>query len=200
MEKVVKDFQEFKKSLADFKLVESQGRPTWTQTTPDFNRIQFEHQDFTHHFFIGDMYTAASLSTLLECHISTIVNCTDDPDLNRIFDHLDLFTYHNVPVQDDKASSNLMLDILTESDLLEQISKDIVAKRNVLFHCHAGVSRSVTVAMVTLMSCFDKSRKESYDILHSQRPNMYTFSKGNFEKVLDYYDPSGPKNVKTPKA
>ena len=92
--------------------------------------------------YLGDSDAAASWFVLKELHITAVVNASQGP--NQFPDHL---TYFSVDVADSPEE-----DLLSHVDEVVRFLDEILSNgRNVLVHCHMGVSRSASLVIAWLV-------------------------------------------------
>lgn len=92
--------------------------------------------------YLGDSDAAASWFVLKELHITAVVNASQGP--NQFPDHL---TYFSVDVADSPEE-----DLLSHVDEVVRFLDEILSKgKNVLVHCHMGVSRSASLVIAWLV-------------------------------------------------
>ena len=124
-------------------------------------------------FYIGDCCTAQSLTTLLYLGIDIVVNCTDDTKLDNLFESQGIEYTQPLGVSDRPESDEILRQRLIDTKLLEYLFDSIVSGKRVLIHCHAGISRSVTVAICLMMQHFAFNFNEAYDHVQHYRPCIF---------------------------
>jgi len=116
----------------------------------------------TPRLYVGDFETAKNLSFLESNNINTIVNCSRE--LENIYPNE--FNYINLAL-DDVATQDL-------SDVLEPIANEIIShiknKKNVFVHCYAGVSRSTTIIIYTIMKFHKWDFEKSLNFVKKMHP------------------------------
>lgn len=116
--------------------------------------------------YVGNASTARDAQFFRDKRIGKVVNCT--PDLPFYFPQLKCM---RIPVYDtdDVTNSRIMTQALPLA--VSFILNDPVptVDRGVLIHCHAGVSRSCTVAVAVLRVCCARSLRHAISLCLSRR-------------------------------
>lgn len=111
--------------------------------------------------YIGCAEVATSAEELAKIGISAIVNCTCTVE-NKFEDKI---TYLTVPIR-DVASENIIDYFDQTFDFIEdQLSKG----KNVLVHCAAGISRSVSIVIAYLMRKNRLKMEDAFYLVKSKR-------------------------------
>jgi dual specificity phosphatase 12 len=135
--------------------------------------------------YVGNMYTAKDAAFFRDKNIRRVVNCT--PDVPFYFSHV---TYMRIKIDDspDVVNNEIMKNAIPYA--LDFIMKESPGKDNgVLIHCHAGVSRSCTIAVALLRVCCATSLDMATAMLLAKRPIAFfngTFI--NFKKALEGWE------------
>lgn len=141
-----------------------------------------EPTEFLPGIFVGDQFTAANANFFISNNIVRVVNCT--PTLPFYFPNQ--AQYFRIPLDDssDKVNNNIMSAyMLPAVRFILEIQPS--RQRGVLIHCHAGISRSCTIATAVLRYCCIPTIKGALEDLMKKRD--IAFFRGmyiNFEKSL----------------
>ena len=145
--------------------------------------------------FIGDQYTASNFEFFLRNNIVRVVNCT--PDVPFYFPWVQYFRIN----LNDKADGvnneimaahlphavNFIMEAMNENksspfgknnDFSIFSDTNPLQKKSVLIHCHAGISRSCTVAVALLRTCCTDNLNTAVTMVVSRRP--IAFFNGTF--------------------
>lgn len=131
--------------------------------------------------FVGDQFTAKDQLFFKKNNITRVVNCT--PDVPFYFPGV---RYYRIPIGD---SSHFDDNDIMARNLPVAVGFIMEAQpgkyRGVLIHCHVGVSRSCTVAVALLRTCFTNTIDEAIKIVVSKRPvAFFNGNHFNFMKAL----------------
>lgn len=118
------------------------------------------------HLYLGCRKVAASLQHLKDCGITRILNVTNSEPNN--FESLGNFEYKQIAVEDSHEVN--MLKYLPEA--FRFIEEARVKNEKVLVHCHAGMSRSVTVILAYLMKYNHHTLDSAYDYVKQVKSNI----------------------------
>lgn len=136
--------------------------------------------------FIGDQYTSADFEFFLKNHITRVVNCTPD-----VLNKFPWVKYYRIPLGDSpgKIDNEIMLNNLSNA-IKFVLSEPLQDNDKVLIHCHAGVSRSCTVAVAVLRICCADSLQQAIAMVIAKRPiAFYNGTRMNFRQALhDYFN------------
>jgi protein-tyrosine phosphatase len=110
-----------------------------------------------------------------------VVNCTED--LPRHEPHIS-DQYACISLDDTKTEemNNKLFENLTQ--ITEQIHAVHSANGKVLIHCHAGISRSVSVAVAYITRYSNLSLIQAIVLVKNRRPLAYSYEGVNFEDAL----------------
>lgn len=127
--------------------------------------------------YIGDIVTSNNFKLLKEKNIDIIISLVNESnEYNKI-------KYHKFPIEDNR-SENISL-------LFEQTNKLIHnaldEKKNILVHCHNGVSRSVTIILAYLLTT-NLSLREAFYLVKNNRTSTFTRPNVGFAKQLIKYE------------
>ncbi|AAQ21684.1 ptp-2 [Cryptophlebia leucotreta granulovirus] len=119
--------------------------------------------------FVGGFYgdLEAMLQFVTENNIECVVSLVDS-DVSLIKKKLNIKDHIHIFCKDN-PSCNVIADKLDMiyNYLYKKINLEC---KNVLIHCHAGVSRSATVAIYYFMCSKNLSYEEAYNYVNSKRP------------------------------
>jgi len=138
--------------------------------------------EFLTGIFVGDQFTAANAQFFRDNNIVRVVNCTK----TLPFYYNQSAQYFRVPVDDSSDDQNneiMARHMLPAIRFVLEIQPS--ASRGVLIHCHAGVSRSCTVAAAVIRYCCAQTIPIAINMLISKRD--FAFFRGmyvNFSKAL----------------
>ena len=118
------------------------------------------------HLYLGCRKVASCLPGLRENHITRILNVTSS--IPNKFEHLEGFTYKQIAVED--AHEVNMLQHLPEA--FRFIEETKLTGEKVLVHCHAGMSRSVTVIIAYLMKYYEHTLDSAYEFVKERKSNI----------------------------
>jgi len=139
--------------------------------------------------YVGNQFDACDAAMFRERRITRVVNCT--PDVPFYFAaNVD---YMRIPVQDSilDVDNDAMARALPGA--LQFIFRDLPTENNgVLIHCHAGVSRSCTVAAAAIRLCCARDIPQAIGLCLSRRPQaFFRGTQVNFAAALHTVFPSG---------
>ena len=117
---------------------------------PDISEF-FKISQITDNIYLSGVMVAQDINKIKEYNISCIVNCT-----KTIPNYFDI-TYLRVPV-DDTSNQNIEQYFDETYNFIENCIKE---NKNVLVHCHAGISRSSTILIAYFM------RKNNWNLQHT---------------------------------
>ena len=118
------------------------------------------------HLYLGCRKVAVCLQSLKENHISRILNVTSS--VPNQFQDLDGFVYKQIAVEDSHEVD--MIKHLPEAFCFIEDAKN--RGERVLVHCHAGMSRSVTVIIAYLMKYYDHTLESAFDFVKQRKRNI----------------------------
>ena len=118
------------------------------------------------HLYLGCRKVAASLHHLKECHITRILNVTSSEPNN--FESLGGFRYEQIAVE-DSHDVNMLKYLPAAFQFIEDAR---LHNEKVLVHCHAGMSRSVTVILAYLMKYYHHTLDSAYDFVKERKQNI----------------------------
>ena len=109
----------------------------------NFNLSHYEITQITDSIFLGNISGAMNCDLLKKNNIKYIVNCTKNIP-NKCTDMI----YYNIPI-DDTYNQNIENYFDPSYNFIEKSLEN--KDGNIFIHCHAGVSRSVTILVSYLM-------------------------------------------------
>lgn len=132
--------------------------------------------------FVGDQFTAANADFFNRNRIVRVVNCT--PTIPFYFPNK--ARYMRIPIDDssDDLNNHIMASYMLPA-IRFVLEIEPSPNRGVLIHCHAGISRSCTIAVAVLRFCCAPSIDKAIKTLVSKR--RIAFFNGmyyNFSKAL----------------
>ncbi|CAF1024306.1 unnamed protein product [Adineta steineri] len=135
-----------------------------TETTNSENVFTADKID--DHIWLGDIDSSANhqaLNDLNITHILTILHFDPEREKNDRYIRKHVFSY-------DTHKADLIGEFESCYKFIEQaVSKN----QNVLIHCHAGMSRSATIACAYLMKKYNLSYETALEQLKAKRPCVY---------------------------
>jgi len=118
------------------------------------------------HLYLGCRKIASCLPGLTEHRITRVLNVTNS--VPNQFEHLEGFVYKQIAVEDSHEVD--MLKHLPEAfSFIEDANR---MGEKVLVHCHAGMSRSVTVIIAYLMKYYGHTLDSAYEFIKKVKPNI----------------------------
>lgn len=156
-------YEDYKNEHKDIKLVQT----IYTQKYPVVESPQkpngrFEISKIISGLYLGGEESAMNKELLKKNNVSVILNIT-----NYIpFYHETEFTYHRIPIID---SHNVNIKQYFD-DTFKIIDDVIMDNKNILVHCHAGISRSATIVIAYIMKKNKMKINEAYKFVHEKRP------------------------------
>ncbi len=117
------------------------------------------------HLYLGCRKAATSLPSLKEHGITRVLNVTSS--VPNQFER-EGFTYKQIKVEDSHDVN--MMQYLPEAFRFIEDAKDSGAK--VLVHCHAGMSRSVTVIIAYLMKHYEHTLDSAYEFVKERKSDI----------------------------
>ncbi len=133
-------------------------------SSPSISRVPMPFEILPH-MYLSCRKGASNREGLELNNISRILNVTTE---DSEYEHLEGFTYHQIAVE-DKHEVN-MLDCLPRAFAFIDEAK--AANEKVLVHCHAGMSRSVTVVLAYLMKFEGFTLNNAYDYVKQKKSNI----------------------------
>jgi protein-tyrosine phosphatase len=109
-----------------------------------------------------------------------IINCTKHIDTSNIENVIQL------PVNDLPEESGHLLQLMKEKNVLEKIHNNIINKKPVLVHCHAGIQRSCAVVACYLIKYNYMEPTSAIQFIRFKRPIAF-FGQVNFQSAIDLF-------------
>ena len=123
----------------------------------------------------------------------TIINCTPNVPFPSYCKNC-----IRVPVNNSKKDCNKFFNIITKTDVLQQIHNSIQNKKTVLIHCMEGMHRSCSLAACYFMKYNNMNVKESMAFVKSKRHIAFNPVYNLICVVEMYYNYLHPKpNIKS---
>lgn len=117
------------------------------------------------HLYLSCKKAASNRVSLQNNNISRILNVTSE---ESEYQHLDGFSYFQIAVEDSHEVD--MLQYLPKAFAF--IEEARLSNEKVLVHCHAGMSRSVTVVIGYLMKYNGHTLNTAYDFVRQKKSNI----------------------------
>ena len=117
------------------------------------------------HLYLSCRKGASNKQSLLQNNISRILNVTSE---SSEYQHLEGFTYFQIAVEDSHEVN--ILEYLPRAFAFIEDAR--LSKEKVLVHCHAGMSRSVTVVLAYLMKFEGLTLNSAYDFVRQKKSNI----------------------------
>lgn len=140
-----------------------------TPSSPDDsspNSKDFAPFEILPHLYLGCRKVATHLENLKEARITRILNVTSS--VPNQFEHLKGFSYRQIAVEDSHDVN--MLQHLPEAFSFIEDAK--ANSEKVLVHCHAGMSRSVTVILAYLMKNYGHTLDSAYEFVKERKSDI----------------------------
>jgi protein-tyrosine phosphatase len=113
-----------------------------------------------------------------------IVNCSREQDVAFPPNHTNCI---RISIEDNSDEANKLLSLILETNVLENIHRNIVNKKRVLVHCSAGMQRSCATVACYLLQYHNMNPQQAVEYIRSKRPIAF-FWTINFEKTInDFY-------------
>jgi len=138
------------------------------------------------------LYVGGKNGMYQDIKFGTIINCTPNLPCPNYCKHC-----IRIPVNNSTKDCNKFFNIITQTDVLQQVHSSIQNKHPVLIHCMEGMHRSCTLAVCYLMKYKNMSIKEAMVFVKSKRSvafnrvyNLYCV----IEKYYNFLHPA-PKQI-----
>ena len=131
------------------------------------------------HLYLGCRKVATCLPGLRESNVRRILNVTSS--VPNHFQGMEGFVYKQIAVEDNHDVD--MLKLLPEA--FHFIEEAKACGERVLVHCHAGMSRSVTIILAYLMKYYDHTLESAHEYVKQRKTDIAP----NFSfmgQLLDY--------------
>ena len=120
--------------------------------------------------FVGDHHAAGDFDFMIKNNVKRVVNCTTH--IPNYYSKLGV-KYFNIPVLDSTDSENQQIMATMLPDAVSFATVPIPSKYtnagSVLIHCHAGMSRSCTVAAAVVSTLVPMTTQQSIQYIKSKR-------------------------------
>lgn len=130
--------------------------------------------------FLGSEASAANRAFLDAHEITAVLVCGSGLGLFYANEPGNVIKYHQLPIED--TIHQPLLPFLPAS--MKFISCSLAEGRNVLIHCHAGVSRSASVMIAWIMLNQQLPFDQALEVVYSKRPVVAP--NGRFRSELEY--------------
>jgi len=130
--------------------------------------------------WLGDITSSENIQALDQHEISHILTILDYKP-----NHIDHNRTHLYIQADDFQSTDLLTNEFEKC--FQFIDKAIEQGHQVLIHCHAGVSRSATIAAMYLMRKYSLTREQALERLISKRSYWTVLPNDGFLRQLDLF-------------
>ena len=147
-----------------------------------------------YNLIIPYLYIGGKDAMYQDIKFDTIINCTPNfPSPSYCNNCI------RVPVNNSTKDCRKFFDIITKTDVLEQIHNSIQNKKTVLIHCMEGMHRSCSLAACYFMKYHNMNVKDSIYRVKSKRPVAFNPVYQVFCVIQLYYNylhlKSKPKQV-----
>src|SRR5436853_1613820 len=118
----------------------------------------------TSQLYLGDAYDAQNMDFIRTKNITLIVNCAKE--VPNYLSYKPNLKYIRLEL-DDLPSENIQPALELAAN---EIINTIYNKENVFVHCAAGISRSASVVIYTLIKLYNWDYDKAYDYVKTLRP------------------------------
>lgn len=118
------------------------------------------------HLYLGCRKVASCLPGLRQCNVTHVLNVTSS--IPNQFKDLEGFVYKQIAVE-DKLDVDMTQHL---SGAFQFIENARLCGHRVLVHCHAGMSRSVTIILAYLMKYYNHTLDSSLEYVKQKKPNI----------------------------
>lgn len=118
------------------------------------------------HLYLGCRKVAACLPGLRQCNVTRILNVTSS--IPNQFEGVEGFVYQQIAVE-DKLDVDMMQHLPTAFQFIE---KARACGEKVLVHCHAGMSRSVTIILAYLMKYYNHTLESAHEYVKQRKSDI----------------------------
>jgi protein-tyrosine phosphatase/rhodanese-related sulfurtransferase len=133
--------------------------------TPQNNARNPQPFQILPHLYLSCRKGASNKENLQKNNITRILNVTSE---ESEYQYLDGFTYHQIAVEDSQEV-DMLLYLPVAFAFIEEAR---LSNEKVLVHCHAGMSRSVTVIIGYLMKYHGHTLNSAYDYVRQKKSNI----------------------------
>lgn len=132
---------------------------------------------------INNLFLGSANALQTKKDFTMIVNCTRNTDIP-------FPKYCNncirVPIDDDPDHSNLLLSLITETNVLGKMHDSLQKKEFVLVHCFAGMQRSCALVACYLIKYYNMHPNDAINYIKTKRP-MAFFGNVNFMTAIELF-------------
>ncbi len=118
------------------------------------------------HLYLGCRKVATCLPGLRQKNVTRILNVTST--IPNHFESLDGFLYKQIAVE-DKLDVDMMQHLPGAFQFIENAR---LSGEKVLVHCHAGMSRSVTIILAYLMKYYNHTLESAHEFVKQRKSNI----------------------------
>ena len=118
------------------------------------------------HLYLGCRKVASCLPGLRQSNVTHILNVTSS--IPNQFEDLEGFVYKQIAVE-DKLDVDMMQHLSGAFQFIEEARE---RGHKVLVHCHAGMSRSVTIILAYLMKYYNHTLESSLEYVKQRKPDI----------------------------
>jgi atypical dual specificity phosphatase len=144
--------------------------------------------EITNQIWIGSYGDLSNDKFLDERQITHILCCADEIPLRVGFPYSQAYQGYKVPLMHDKVNEKTMAYFLEGATVLDTWIND---GKNIMVHCFAGISRSVSVVITYLMVYKGWSYDLAFQHIKLRRPRMNPHS--DFVPILRTIESKLPK-------
>ena len=142
-----------------------------------------------YNLIIPYLYIGGQKAINHDIKFDTIINCTPNiPCPNYCKNSI------RVPVNNRKKDCQKFFDIITKTDVLQQIHDSIQNKKTVLIHCQEGMHRSCSLAVCYFMKYYNMNIKDSMVYVKRKRNVAFKPVYNVFYVINLYYNYLHPKH------
>lgn len=118
------------------------------------------------HLYLGCRKVATCLPGLRQSNVTRILNVTSS--IPNQFQDLEGFVYKQIAVE-DKLDVDMMQHLPGAFQFIENAR---LQGEKVLVHCHAGMSRSVTIILAYLMKYYNHTLESAHEYVKQRKPDV----------------------------
>jgi hypothetical protein len=137
---------------------------------------------------IDYLYVGGRNAYYQDIKFDTIINCTPNVECPSYCKKC-----IRVSVNNSKKDCNKFFNIITQTDVLQQVRNSIKNKKTVLINCMEGMHRSCTLAACYFMKYNNMSIKEAMAFVKSKRHVAFNPKYNLFCVIESYYNYLHPK-------
>lgn len=143
---------------------------------------------------IDYLYVGGKKAVYQDIKFDTIINCTTNVPCPSYCKNC-----IRVPVSNSKKDCNKFFNIITKTDVLQQIHNSIKNKKTVLIHCQEGMHRSCTLTACYFMKYNNMNIKQAMTFVKSKRHVAFNPQYNLYCVIESYYNYLHPKPKETDK-